>query len=599
MPGKFFSERNLSFLVYEVFHADSLTEYPYFQDHSREDFDLVIDTASKMAQTLLRPYFEEMDRNPPTLVNGRIKVHPSVRPFLQACGEGGWISAGAAFEYGGQQLPQMITSSCSFIWAAANYSASVYPMLTSGAAGLIESFGSDELKQTYIPNMYSGQWQGTMALTEPQAGSSLADITTIAEPRSDGCFNIRGQKIFISASDHDAVENIVHLLLAKIKGAPAGVKGISLFVVPRERITDGGKLVSNDVNVAGIFHKMGYRGCPIAQLNFGENGDCQGWLVGEPHKGLSYMFQMMNHARIEVGIGAAAIASAAYHASLDYALTRPQGRRLADKNPASPPVLIIEHPDVKRMLLFQRSVVEGSLSLLMECARYYDMRRSPDAKTREKASLLLELLTPVAKSYPSEMGILSVSAALQCLGGYGYCDEFPIEQHYRDMRIHAIHEGTTGIHGLDLLGRKIMMLQGKALAYFLEEAALTVNASAECAESRAYGQRLGEALQSLRRVTTHLMGVAGKGDVETFLADATLYLEFFGLIVVAWQWLKQGIVAEQALCSAQSSQDIDFYKGKLQTMRYFFHYELPKTLGLEKRLVESDGLTTDTLHGVP
>ncbi|MGC8906894.1 MAG: acyl-CoA dehydrogenase [Desulfomonilaceae bacterium] len=598
MPGKFFSERNLSFLLYEVFHADSLTEYPYFQDHSRENFDLVIDTASKMAHTLLRPYFEEMDRNPPTLENGRIKVHPSVRPFLEACGEGGWISAGSSFEIGGQQLPQMITSSCSFIWAAANYSASVYPMLTSGAAGLIESFGSDELKQTYIPKMYSGQWQGTMALTEPQAGSSLTDINTSAEPLTSNCYRIRGQKIFISASDHDAVENIVHLMLAKIKGGPPGVKGISLFVVPRERVTDDGRLEPNDVHVAGIFHKMGYRGCPIAQLNLGENDDCRGWLVGEPHKGLSYMFQMMNHARIEVGIGAAAIASAAYHASLDYALTRPQGRKMADKNPASPPVMIIEHPDVKRMLLFQRSVVEGSLSLLMQCAQYYDMRRCPDAATRERASLLLELLTPVAKSFPSEMGILSVSAALQCLGGYGYCDEFPIEQHYRDMRIHAIHEGTTGIHGLDLLGRKIVMADGKALRSFLEEVKADVEMSSQYSVCLEYGKRLDEALQTLQRVTGHLVGFALQGDIERFLADATLYLEFFGLIAVAWQWLKQGIAAEKALGSSDSARDREFYTGKLQTMKYYFHYEVPKILGLEKRLMESDGLTTDALAGV-
>lgn len=591
MAERYFSERNLKFLLYEVFDAESLTAYPYFEEHSCENFDLVIDTAAKMAQMILRPYFEEMDRNPPRLENGRIKVHPSVRMFLEACGEGGWIGAGAPFDVGGQQLPQMITSSCSFIWAAANYSASVYPMLVSGAAELIHSFGSEELKSTYIPRMFEGQWQGTMALTEPQAGSSLADITTNAELCEEGFYRIHGQKIFISASDHDGVGNVVHLLLARIKGAPPGVKGISLFVVPRERVGESGKLVSNDVNVAGIFHKMGYRGCPIAQLNFGENNDCRGWLVGEPHKGLSYMFQMMNHARIEVGIGAAAIASAAFHAALDYARQRPQGRRLSDKNPSSPPVIIIEHADVKRMLLFQRAIVEGSLGVLMQCARYYDMRRSPDSESRERSSLLLELLTPVAKSYPSEMGILSVSAALQCLGGYGYCDEFSIEQHYRDMRIHAIHEGTTGIHGLDLLGRKVIMAQGKAMACFLEELGAAIEESSGLPVCGMYGTRLGEAIESLRKVTGHLVGIASKGEVERFLADATLYLEFFGIVAVSWQWLKQGIVAEKKLSHDPSGSDASFYEGKMHTMKYFFHYELPKILGLEKRLMESDGLT--------
>lgn len=598
MSAKFFSERNLSFLLYEVFNAASLTEYPYFEDHSRENFDMVIQTAARMAQTLILPHFKEMDRNPPVLENGRICVHPCVRPFLQACGEGGWIAAGSAFEVGGQQLPQMVTSACSFIWAGANYSASVYPMLTSGAAHLIESFGSDELKQIYIPKMYSGQWQGTMALTEPQAGSSLADITTSAEPKPDGSYLIRGQKIFISASDHDAVENIVHLMLAKIKGGPPGIKGISLFVVPRERIGEDQSLVPNDVHIAGIFHKMGYRGCPIAQLNLGENNDCLGWLVGEPHKGLSYMFQMMNQARIEVGIGAAAIASAAYHASLDYALTRPQGRKINNKNPASPQVMIIEHADVKRMLLFQRSIVEGALSLLMQCAQYYDMRRSPCAETREKASLLLELLTPVAKSYPSEMGILSVSAALQCLGGYGYCDEFPVEHHYRDMRIHAIHEGTTGIHGLDLLGRKVVMENGRGFRLFVGELETAIKDGSEHEALQKYCDLLEEALQTLQRVTGRLVEVALKGDVEIFLADATLYLELFGIIAVAWQWLKQGIAAEKSIPTASSSRDKDFYAGKLQTMKYFFHYELPKIFSLEKRLMECDGFTTGTLRGI-
>jgi alkylation response protein AidB-like acyl-CoA dehydrogenase len=591
MAGKYFSNRTLRFLLYEVFDVESLTEYPYFEEHSRDSFDLVTDTAFKMAQTLLRPYFEEMDRTPPRLENGRIKVHPAVRTFLAACGEGGWIAAGSPFDTGGQQLPQMITSTCSFIWAAANYSASVYPMLISGAAQLINSFGSHELKATYIPRMFVGEWQGTMALTEPQAGSSLADITTTSEPTGEGHYRIRGQKIFISASDHDGVENIVHLLLAKIKGGPPGIKGISLFVVPRERLGESGELVSNDVNVAGIFHKLGYRGCPIAQLNFGENEDCRGWIVGEPHKGISYMFQMMNHARIEVGIGATAIASAAFHASLEYTQARPQGRRPSDKAPTSQPIMIIDHPDVRRMLLFQRSVVEGSLSLLLQCAKYYDMRRCPNEDIRQRSSLLLELLTPVAKSYPSEMGILSVSAALQCLGGYGYCDEFPIEQHYRDMRIHAIHEGTTGIHGLDLLGRKVIMAEGKAFRYFLEEIESTIKASAKFPVSREYGKRLSETVSTLHRVTGHLVGIASKGDIERYLADATLYLEFFGIVALAWQWLKQGTIAEKTLSHSQPTTDSDFYQAKILTMKYFFHYELPKILGLEKRLMESDGLT--------
>jgi alkylation response protein AidB-like acyl-CoA dehydrogenase len=454
---KFVSVRNLRFLLYEVFHVESLTQYPYYEEHSREIFDIVLDTAVKIGKDLLRPYLQEMDKHPPEFVDGGVKVHPMVRTLMKECGEGGWIAASAPYALGGQQLPLMISAACRFIFSAANYSASVYPFLTSGAAHLIEAFGSQGLIETYIPKMFAGQWQGTMALTEPQAGSSLSDITTSAEPTEHGYYKIRGQKIFISTGEHDGVDNVVHLMLAKIKGAPHGVKGISLFVVPNKRMDEDGQLVPNDVNVTAIYHKLGYRGAPITQLSLGESGDCRGYLVGEPHRGLMYMFQMMNEARIDVGAGAAAIASAAYYASLEYARERPQGRRLTQKDPTLPPVPIIEHADVKRMLLFQRAVVEGSLSLLLQCAQYADMIRVSEGSEKERCDLLLDILTPVAKTYPSEMGILSVSQGLQCLGGYGYCDEFPLELYYRDARIHPINEGTTGIQGLDLLGRKVII----------------------------------------------------------------------------------------------------------------------------------------------
>jgi butyryl-CoA dehydrogenase len=307
-----------------------------------------------------------------------------------------------------------------------------------------------------------------MALTEPEAGSSLADITTMAEPTDHGYYKIKGQKIFISAGDHDGADNVIHLMLAKIKGAPAGVKGISLFVVPKKRIDEKGQLVSNDVVTSGVFHKLGYRGCPIAQLSMGDSDNCRGYLVGEPHQGLLLMFQMMNEARIGVGAGAAAIASAAYYSALDYTKTRLQGRKLSTKDPTLPQIPLIEHPDVKRMLLFQRSVIEGALSLLMQAAKYADLAIVLTGEEKEKNELLLDLLTPVAKSYPSEMGILSVSQGVQCLGGSGYCDDYPLEQYYRDARIHPIHEGTTGIQGLTLLGRNVTMKGGKAYKLYLE-----------------------------------------------------------------------------------------------------------------------------------
>jgi len=593
MASKFLSERNLRFLLYEVFDIGSFTQYEYYKEYDDKTFDMILRATMELAEGVLWPIFQEMDKNPPELVDDQIKVHPSVRKFMEECGVGGWIGGGMPFEWGGQQLPKMITQVCTFIFAAANYSASVYPGLTSGAARLILTFGKEEMKKTYLPKMLAGKWQGTMALTEPEAGSSLSDIVTEAEPTGNDYYKMRGQKVFISAGDHEAVENVVHLMLAKIKGAPAGVKGISLFVVPKKRIDENGQLVFNDVVTSGIFHKLGYRGCPIAQLSIGDNDDCRGYLVGEPNQGLLQMFQMMNEARIEVGVGAAAIATAAYYVSLDYSRKRLQGRRLSTKDPTLPQVPIIEHPDVKRMLLFQRSIAEGSLALLIQCGKYADLAGVLAGEEREKNELLLDILTPVAKSYPSEMGLLSISAGLQCLGGSGYCDDYPLEQYYRDARIHPIHEGTTGIHGLDLLGRKVVMKGGKAYKLYLEEIQGAIGEAGRFEELQSYVQRLKQSLETLQKVTAHLMDVAKKETPEIFLADATLYLEFFGIISVAWQWLVQATAIVKALRDGPSGTETNFYTGKFFVFRYFFEYELPKIEGLAKRLMNSDGLTVE------
>jgi len=593
MAEKFFSERNIKFMLYEVFDTESLLKHPYFADHSREVLDMVLDAAVKLGKKTLKPLFVEMDRNPPALVEGQVKVHPEIRSILQQFGEGGWIAAHASADHGGQQLPSMLTFSSNFIFAAANFSATAFPMLITGAAHLITSFGSQEQIDTFVEKMYSGEWQGTMALTEPQAGSSLADITTMATPTDQGYYKMKGQKIFISASDHDGAENIIHLLLAKIKGAPAGVKGISLFVVPKLRVEEGGKLVPNDITITATYHKMGYRACPLNQLSFGENDDCRGYLVGEPHKGLAYMFQMMNEARIEVGNHAAAIATAAYYAALEYAKERPQGRKLTNKDPNTPQIPIIGHSDIRRLLMFQRAVIEGSLSLLYQCNIYADLEIAATGEEKERAALLLDFLTPVAKTYASEMGIHAVSAAMQCLGGYGYCDEFPIEQHYRDIRIHPIHEGTTGIQSITLLGRNVTMKNGQSYKLYLEEVNKAIHAAQGDEFLKPYADKLSEALETLQKVTVHLTGIASKGNQDLFLADAGLYMEFFSIIAVAWQWLLQALAARNALQKNPSEADVNFYQGKLFTCRFFFSYELPKILGLSKRLLESDGLTLE------
>jgi len=593
MAEKFFSERNLKFLLSEVFDVVALTGYDYYKTHNRKMFDMVLDAAAKLAKDLLWPVFGEMDRNPPELINDTIKVHPAVRKIMKEFGEGGWITSRVPFDLDGEQLPHLIADACEFIFQAANYSANAYPGLTAGAAHLIESFGSKDLYDTFVPNMYAGKWQGTMALTEPEAGSSLSDITTLAETTDEDYYLIKGQKIFISAGDHDGVENVVHLMLAKIKGAPAGVKGISLFIVPKKRLDQNERLVFNDVVASGVYHKLGYRGCPIVQLSLGDHNDCHGWLVGEPHNGLKYMFQMMNEFRIGVGLGATSMATAAYYASLDYAKSRHQGRNISRKDPALPQVPIIEHADVKRMLLFQRAIVEGSLSLILQCSKYVDMLKVLSGEERHKYHLLLEILTPVAKSYPSEMGILSISQGLQCFGGSGYCDDYPLEQYYRDARIHPIHEGTTGIQAMDLLGRKVVMQNGRAFMFYLAEVKNTISAAREFSALKTLAQQLDDALAKLQEVTKHLLEVAQKQGVEHFLADATLYLEFFGIIAIAWQWLLQSISIQTALNNECSKADFNFYRGKMFTLKYFFGYELPKTLGLAKRLMSTDGLTVE------
>lgn len=594
MATRFVSERNIRFLLYEVFDVESLTGYDYYSQHNRKMFDMVLDAAVKLARDLLFPLFEEMDRNPPELVEGEVRVHPSMKKILREFAEGGWITSRVPFDRDGEQLPHMLADVCEFIFAAANYSAHAYAGLTVGAAHLIESFGSKQLYDTYVPPMYAGRWQGTMALTEPEAGSSLADLSTTAEPTGEGDYRIKGQKIFISAGDHDAVENVVHLMLARIPGAPAGVRGISLFVVPKKRPDADGTLVPNDVTTSGIYHKLGYRGCPIAQLSMGDKDDCRGWLVGEPHYGLKYMFQMMNEARIGVGMGATAMATAAYYASLEYSRTRRQGRKPGQKDPASPPVAIIEHADVKRMLLFQKAVVEGALSLLVQCSKYVDLLKvSSREADRQKYHLLLELLTPVAKTYPSEMGNLAISQGLQCLGGSGYCDDYPLEQYYRDCRIHPIHEGTTGIQGMDLLGRKVVMKNGQAFAHFTEEVEQAIAGAKKHETLERFAGMLERALSRLQAVTGHLVSIAEKQGPEAFLADAVLYLEYFGIVTIAWQWLLQATAVQDALGRGARKKDRDFYEGKMFALRYFFGYELPRTEGLAARLADDDRMTVE------
>lgn len=590
--AKEYDRRNLDFILKEVFAYGNLCNYPYYADYTPDMFDMVLDQAEAIAERHLRPIFVEGDRKQAELVGDTVQVLPQIEAYLKEMGESGMIGATFPFEQGGQQLPTIVGGANEFIRGAANNSVVMFSGLSNGASHLITAFGSQDLQDRFVPKMLSGKWTGTMCLTEPQAGSSLNDVSTSASPLVDGSYSIKGQKIFISGGDNQFAENIIHLVLARIDGAPKGTKGISLFVVPKRLENESGQLQSNFVKSIGVFHKMGQKATPALHLSFGDDGQSVGYLVGEPNKGLMYMFQMMNEARLGVGLGGAYISSAAYHFSKQYASERSQGRMLTNKDPETPPTLIKNHPDVQRMLYFQKAIVEGSMGLLFQCYLWDDMARCVEGEEKENYELLLNLMTPVAKTYPAEKGIESVNQGLQVLGGYGYTEDFPLEQMARDMRIFSIYEGTTGIHGLTLLGREIPSNNGKALKILSKMILDDVEKAKEITGLEKYAHRLQSEIENLGKVTMHKLGIAASGKTDVFLADATLYMELFGLNMVAWQWMKQGMVASAQLQSSSAhAEDKVFYEDKIHTMKFFYHYEVPKAKALSERLMDEEILT--------
>ncbi len=589
MADQYISIRNLKFLLFEHFNLTDINRLENFKDYDQESFEMALAAAKEIGDQHLFPHYQIMDKEKAYFKDGEVITHEKLIEGINAIAEGGWIGAAFPYDDGGQQMPLGLLTACQFIFHSANANISCYPFLTQGAANLIRTFGSDDLKNSYLEKMMSGEWQGTMALTEPQAGSSLSDLTSSATPTDQGHYLIEGQKIYISGGDYKDVDNVVHLLLARIKGAPAGTKGISLFVVPKHRNVNG-EYISNDVTTAGIYGKMGQKGYVAAHLMLGEKEDCHGYLVGEPNNGLRYMFQMMNEARIATGLVAAGNTSAAYYAALQYANERPQGRKPGQKG-TTDPVLIIEHADVRRMLLYQKAVMEGSIALLLYCSNLGDLEMYGEGAEKARAHQLFELLTPIAKSYPSEAGTHAVSYAMQCLGGAGYTDDFPVEQYYRDIRINSIYEGTTTIHGLDLLGRKVMMHGGTAFKFLIEEIQVTAKKAADHPALASNTSDLIAVAKSLHEVTIHLGKLASTESPEVFLSDATLYLDYFSLLVISWQLLGQAITASAALKNDSSETDQAFYESKLITADYFFEYELPKSRALHKRLISENRIT--------
>jgi butyryl-CoA dehydrogenase len=580
--------QTIDFLLTHWLQVQSLTSRPRFADHSAETFGQVLDTCEKIARDKFAPFNRLVDTEEPRFDGERVILPQATKEAWDAFAQSGMLSAAQDYDIGGMQLPYTVESAANAFFAKASVSINA-SMLSVGNANLLMVHGTEAQKRVFALNEFSGRFSGTMCLSEPQAGSSLSDVATRAVPDGDGFeadalgprYRLKGNKMWISAGEHELTDNIIHLVLAKIPGPDGkplpGVKGISLFIVPKHLVDDQGQLTGerNDVALAGLNHKCGWRGTTNTLLNFGEGrfqprgqGGAIGYLVGQPGKGLACMFHMMNEARIGVGMAATMLGMAGYEASLAYARQRPQGRPITagGKDAAAPQVPIIEHADVKRMLLAQKAYAEGALALELYCARLVDEHHTGDAQQAAQAALLLEVLTPIAKSWPSEWCLEANSLAIQVHGGYGYTRDFPVEQYWRDNRLNMIHEGTHGIQGLDLLGRKVVMDGGAGLKALAATIARTTAQAAEQPEWAESATALHAALQRLAAATQSAWST---GSPEEALANATPYLQAFGHVVLAWVWL------DVALAAGRLGDDA-FVQGKLQACRYFFAYELPK-----------------------
>lgn len=562
-------QRDLAFLLHDVIGVGRFCNHALHAGQSREDYDAMLDLAEKIAVESWEPLAARLDVDEPAFDGERVTIIPEAKEALEAYWSAGFQTAGFAPERGGMGLPFAITQAIAAWFNAANVSLGGYPMLSIGVANMLVAHGSEAQIDKHLPPLLEGRWTGTMCLSEPQAGSSLADIRTRAEAQEDGTYRLFGSKMWISAGEHELSDNIVHMVLAKIPGGPPGVKGISLFIAPK--VLDGG--ARNDIRLIGLNHKMGFRGTTNCALNFGDDGEgATAWLVGEPHKGLAYMFHMMNEARIGVGLGAACLGYTGYLHALAYAKDRRQGRHPDDKDPTTPPTPIVEHADVKRMLLQMKSYAEGALMLCLYAASLVDEGRTGE---NDAAGELLDLLTPIVKSWPSEYGLRANEIAIQVLGGAGYTRDYPLERLYRDNRLNHIHEGARGIQGMDLLGRKAMQAGGAGLKRLGAEIEATAREAASRPELAELAATLGEAAALAAETTETMVAAAPEAGPRGFLANATIYLDMLGHVVVGWLWVKQALAAEALLAGGATGDDADFLRGKITAARYFHRYELP------------------------
>nr|WP_297401275.1 acyl-CoA dehydrogenase [uncultured Marinobacter sp.] len=585
MQQKIINTQDLAFQLFELHEVEQVLGYARYTEHNRETFQAALDLALKVAAEEFAPHARLVDEEEPRFENGRVVMRPEVKKALDVLRDTGLMAAGQDFERGGMQLPAAVAQMCVGMLKGANVGTQGYAGLTIAAANLIMAQGSEHQQTTYAEPMMAGRFFGTMCLTEPHAGSSLGDLRTRAEPQQDGSYRLFGNKIFISAGDHELSDNIIHMVLARLPDAPPGVKGISLFIVPKVLVNEDGSLGDrNDVALAGLIHKMGYRGTTSTMLNFGEQEGAVGYLVGEPNNGLAAMFHMMNEARIGVGLGSVMLGYTGYLHALDYARDRKQGRPVGEKDPNTPQVPLIRHADIRRMLLTQKAYVEGGLALCLQGAMLVDEKKHGATEDQRKlAAGLLDLLTPVIKSWPSQFCLEANSLAIQVHGGYGYTREYPVEQFYRDNRLNPIHEGTHGIQGTDLLGRKVSMAGGTFYQALMSRIQATIGEARGNERLATCADQLDRAVKALSVATDTLNAEKANGNTEKALANASLYLEAFGQTVVGWLWMRQAIRAIAGL-QGNGEQTAAFYEGKVKACDYFARYELPKVVGLAELL---------------
>ncbi|MGB5816151.1 MAG: acyl-CoA dehydrogenase [Thermoanaerobaculia bacterium] len=590
--------RDVIFQLFEWLPTERLLEADRFADWDRDSVEMVVTEALKIAQEELAPTNEEGDRSGCKLVDAKVTVPEPFGPAYKTLAEGGWIGSVNNSDVGGLGLPHVVGTVANELFAGANLSISLVMLLTRGASELIEDFGTDEMRGLFCEKLYSGQWTGTMCLTEPSAGSDVGASVTRAVEQENGRYLISGEKIFITYGDHDLTDNVIHTVLARLPDAPSGTRGLSLFVVPKIRVDpDGGLGESNDVVCGGIEHKLGIHGSPTCSMLFGQNGNCEGYLLGEKNKGMKMMFQMMNSARLEVGLQGAAVAGAAHQAALAFAKERIQSRNWSKfADPEAPPVAIVEHPDVRRMLLTSGAYVQAMRALLLQSAYYIDMSHVAEGEERERFQSYVELLTPICKAWASDWGFRVTEWCLQVFGGYGYTRDYPAEQYLRDAKIASIYEGTNGIQALDLVGRKMRLRDGDAVRELLGLVGATVKKLRNDPELDEVGALLGEALGEIGEVTT---GLGKRSDAMlVMLLNAVPFLDMMGNTLAAHYLLDQAFLARSALQTILEARGVDagdedayqellasdsdaaFYHNKVQTAIHFGFRVLPQVRAL-------------------